>query len=359
MGSLTIYNKQHNGFSLIEMAIVLLITGILMGAGLSLLAVKQNAAQINLTQTHQEAIKQALINYLGQYKRLPCPATTVAAGGIEDRSGSPCKQYSGIIPYATLGLDRSAALDGWENFIDYVVSPTSSATPPYNAWLYTYGTTGSTTVTTNPILAFWPSNTAGSLNVIGNSTLSGIVAALISHGKNGYGAFNTKGGKNDSSAAGTDELQNINPILGTPANTVVKRDITDSTAGGGAFDDIVSILGANDLIGPLIANGTLQSSPQSAINQANNIVLGRIIATRGSCSPCSFTVPSTASFYSGGFSFPSSVAAWGVTYAASGMNFDYTDSGTSTVYTLTAGDGTSRAVSRSELNGILAQGVGF
>jgi len=358
MKILTIYIKQYNGFTLIEMAIVLLITGILMGAGLSLLAVKQNAAQINLTQTHQEAIKQALINYLGQYKRLPCPATTVAAGGIEDRSGSPCKQYSGIVPYATLGLDRSAALDGWENFIDYVVSPTSNATPPYNAWLYTYGTTGSTTVTTNPILAFWPSNTAGSLNVIGNSTLSGIVAALISHGKNGYGAFNTKGGKNDSSAAGTDEKQNINPISGSLANTVVKRDSTDSTAGGGAFDDLVMILGANDLTGPLIASGKLQSTAQAALNQANDMVIGYIIPTRNSCHPCTYTVPTTSTF-NAAITFPSSITQWGITYASSGMTFDYSDTGTGVVYTLTAGDGTIRAVTKSELNGIITNGIGF
>lgn len=352
MGLLTTYNKQHNGFSLIEMAIVLLISGILMGAGLSLLSIKQAAAQIKATQTNQEAIKQALINYLGKYQRLPCPATSIS--GAEDRSsGSPCKQYSGIVPYAELGLDRSVALDGWENFIDYVVSPTSNPAPPYNAWLYKYGAPGSNTVTTNSKLAFWPSNTAGSLNVTGNSTLSGIVVALISHGKNGYGAFNTKGGINNSSAAGTDEKQNINPITGTPANTVVKRDASD-TPTGNAFDDVVMTLSANDLIGPLIESGTLQSNYQAALIQANNIVLAYISGHWASTSYCAnykYVVPSPSLV-----SFPSDLTALGISYSNS-ISYIYLCS-SGTAYTLTAGDGTTKVVSAAELEGILIRGSG-
>jgi len=351
MGSLTIYNKQYNGFSLIEMAIVLLISGIMMGAGLSLLALKQNAAQVKATQTNQETIKQALINYLGTNNRLPCPATSI--GGTEDRSsGSPCKQYSGIVPYATLGLDRPVALDGWENFIDYAVSPTPNASsPPYNAWLYTYGTSSSNTVTTIPNRAFWPTNTAGSLNVTGNSTLSGIVVALISHGKNGYGAFNTKGGINDSSAAGTDEKQNIPPISG---NTVVKRDTTDSTAGGGAFDDVVMVLSANDLTGPLIANGTLQSNPQNALIQANNIVIGTILGGRNStgwCGNYKFAMPS-----SGSIVFPTPDISY-TNYLGSNI-YACSSPSNSPAYTLVAGDGTKKTVSIAELQGIIIQGAG-
>lgn len=364
MNILTPYSKRLAGFSLVEMAIVILIAGIMMGAGLSLLAVKQAAAQFDVTQKHQETIKQALINYLGKNKRLPCPVDPASpTTGIEGRSATatlpPCFKYSGVVPYAELGLDRAAALDGWENFIDYVVSP------PTTHWLYTYGAPASTTLA-DAASAFWPSNNAGSITAKVNGTDINIVASLISHGKNGLGAINIKGIKNLPLPTGTDELQNTNPISGALSNTVIKRDATDSTSGGGAFDDVVMMLSANDLTGPLIANGTLQSSAQQALNQANAIVLGKIIASKGNCTPCKFTIPNT-----GSITFPASVIEWNVVYVrgttspcpsspSSQCQIDSGDSSNDSAYTLTAGDGTPpRAVSFTELIGILGSAVGF
>ena len=124
METLIPQRKRLAGFSLVEMAIVILIAGIMMGAGLSLLSVKQEAAKWDATQKHQEAIKQALINYLGKNKRLPCPVDPAApTTGIEGRSPTAptlpiCISYFGVVPYATLELERSVALDGWENYID-------------------------------------------------------------------------------------------------------------------------------------------------------------------------------------------------------------------------------------------------
>lgn len=51
----TTHKKRLNGFSLVEMAIVIVIAGILTSAGLSLLAVKRSAAQLEATQKNQEA----------------------------------------------------------------------------------------------------------------------------------------------------------------------------------------------------------------------------------------------------------------------------------------------------------------
>lgn len=283
METLTLHRKRLAGFSLVEMAIVLLIVGIMMSSGLSLLTVKMNAANVEATQKRQEAIKQALINYLGQKKRLPCPGNINGAELTRSATPPTCQNYSGIVPYQELGLDRSVALDGWENFITYVVSPTPNptTTPPFNAWLYTYGTTASSQVTTDPSLAFWPSNSSGAINVTGTSAINGVVVALISYGKNGYGAINVKGGTNaPPPAPNTDEIKNASPLTVPAQPAVVKRDTTDSTAGGGPFDDIVMILSVNDLIWPLVANGTLQSSVQASLSQANDAVIGNIIASR-------------------------------------------------------------------------------
>ena len=373
MESLISHRQQLAGFSLVEMAIVILIAGIMMGAGLSLLAVKQAAAQFDVTQKHQEIIKQALINYLGKNKRLPCPGDVTGAELTRSATLPTCQSYSGIVPYKELGLERTVALDGWENFIAYVVSPTpsTSLTPPFNAWLYTYGTPASTQVTIDPSWAFWPSNLSGSLNVTGTSTLNGMVVALISYGKNGYGAVNVKGGTNDSSAAGTDEKQNAANSVATTG--VIKRDTSDSPAGN-AFDDVVMILSANDLTGPLIANGTLQSSAQAALSQANDIVIGNIVATKMPYSYCPDACPPTPIAYSFNYTippsppnplsptFPANVMAWGVIYSlGSAVTIDAINPAVSTqiAYTLTAGDGTTRTVLIGELRGILSRAAGF
>jgi len=461
--------KKLAGFSLVELAIVLLITTIILSAGLSLLSVTRAASQREATQKKQEAIKQALINYLGQNKRLPCPAvistTAPYTTGAESRtSGNPCTQYSGIVPYQELGLDQAAVLDGWENFITYVVSPpnvyiTQPVAPApllSTAWLYTYNTVTPSNVSpftmttiTNPVntnpspavtitatdSAFWPSSSTGGIIVaqtMGGTTTpvtpliadptkaTGAAVVLISYGKNGYGAFNIKGGINlPLPAANTDELQNATlPAVATQP-TVIKRDATDSptlrvggaTVNTGAFDDIVMPLSANDLTGPLIANGTLQPSAQAALNQANDAVIGNIIISRvcnptASCTQTTLTSPvctnyapgtsciaydtavppncisyapvctnwttgsSGCSQYTSACTYsipaniiltsPSNVAAWGVSYArATGLTNISASTPSGTAYTLTAGDGSSKLVSIQELQGILTRGAGF
>lgn len=416
MDTLITPRKRLAGFSLVELAIVLLISGILMSAGLSLLTVKRSAAQLDTTQKHQDAIKQALINYLGKYRRLPCPGDST---GGEIRSASatlpPCSSYSGIVPYQTLGLDRTAALDGWENFITYVVSQAGNsslpnATPPYTtAWVKTFSTSDSniyTTKTTAPYplpngcsyptycpsnnLAFWPSTSTGGIKVVPTTyqspppiadpaNASGAAVVLISYGKNGYGAYNIKGVQNSTSGVGADEQQNIYPVSNV-VPTTVKRDATDSTTGGGAFDDVVMILSANDLTGPLIANGTLQSSAQTALSQANDIVMGNIVASITSCtsSQCSgycsnynnYNNNGNCTAYSGHFFYtlPSNstinsllattttATTWGVNYSSSGGVINGTSIYSGTAYTLIADDGATKTVSFSELQGILARG---
>lgn len=390
MNTLTPHRKRLAGFSLVEMAIVILIAGIMMGAGLPLLAVKQEAAKWDVTKKNQEAIKQALINYLGKNRRLPCPGDSTGAELGRNAAPPPCPSYTGIVPYKELGLDRAAALDGWENFTTYVVSPNITLPVPLvpaplltTAWLYTYNSATASnsspyiyTQTTNPAnpgpiaavdLAFWPSTSTGGIKVTSDGTntiadpvnATGAAVVLISYGKNGYGANNVKGKNAPPPAANTYEVQNAASSVVTAG--VIKRDSTET------FDDIVMMLSASDLTGPLIANGTLPSNAQAALSQANDIVMGSIVASRAPYCPPTLTCP-VPDPYTGYFylvptsmtSTPPNVAAWGVTYtsgAATTINATLPAAGNA--YTLTAGDGATKAVSVGELRGILTRGAGF
>lgn len=388
METLIPQRKRLAGFSLVEMAIVILIAGIMMSAGLSLLSVKQAAAQFETTKKNQESIKQALINYLGKNLRLPCPGNSNGAEiRIATASLPPCSSYSGVVPYQTLGLDRAAALDGWENFITYVVSPSPIAAtlpatiPPApiwtTAWLYSYSTTPATppcsattcsntpTTGTIPVKpAFWPSTSTGGIKVTTDGTITiadpgnatGAAVVLISYGKNGYGALNVKGTNAQPPAANIYEVPNAASSVATAG--VIKRDSTET------FDDIVMILSANDLTGPLIANGTLQSGAQAALSQANDIVMGNIVASRLPCPGTAVLPVCTTSIYyytipaAGSITFSSS---WGVsqTLPAMTITIDGQYSSAPNAYTLTAGDGTTKTVLIGELRGILTRGAGF
>ena len=177
--------NQITGFTLVEMAVVVFIGAILLTAGLSLAKTRLEAAQIDVTQKHQETIKQALISYLIRNKRLPCPDIKDGTGaphtrdGREDRNVSGpfgCSTptvgstYVGGVPYVDLGLERSTALDGWENYLTYIISPN---------WQFSYASVAPTATTTNvppvvgvynAIAAYIPKVTMGAIGVYGAST---------------------------------------------------------------------------------------------------------------------------------------------------------------------------------------------
>lgn len=358
---------RTKGFSLVEMAIVIFIAGILLTAGLKLLTVRVNSAQIETTTTHQEAIKQSLISYLGKNRRLPCPGNI--ANGFAPPP--PCNPTFGIVPYADLGLDKAAVLDGWENYFTYVITPNPVTTllpaklPPYStAWTYSYHASINTSpLTTNPLIAFWPANSTGGIvvsdgfnNIANPAITTGAVIALISHGRNGYGALNVKQGLNDASLAGADEIQNTNPMIASGNLRVIKRDTTDSVSASGIFDDVVFTLNASELVTPLIQNATLTESASISLNRANDYILGAIVTSKDcvSAAPqCSYSIPVSNSI-------PLALFDNVVNYASFVTEINSsTPSNTINVYTITAGDGTALQMSAGQLRGVLARGSGF
>ena len=378
--------RRAVGFTLIEIAVVVLIGSMLLVAGLSMFKARLDAVQVEVTQKRQDAIKQALIAYLARNKRLPCPDND--NNGTENRLGtSPfaCSTYFGNVPYVDLGLERSAALDGWENHIRYIVSPN---------WRFTYSSTvtdsRSTTLvpnsTYNPDAAFVPKMSMGVIALHVDKTIvpvldpcnaaapsnNGPVVALVSHGKNGFLANNIRGNIN-AGTAGAEEIQNADPSPVTTAPTctwnvfrIVKRDATD------IFDDVVMTINESEFTAPLIASGSVLGSPDAALAKANDIILGKIAGNRAACPgtsnpPCAagnyyYALP--VAFNTFPDVFPSEVLTYGVTYAV-GSGVSSIDSAnptpsTNTAYTLSTSGGTlSRTMTVGELRSILLRVAGF
>jgi len=118
---------HHSGFSLIEMAVVMLIVGLLL-SGL-FVALGDSAANRNRISAAAELenFREALYGFAQTTGRLPCPAVVGSAGAEAPIGGGICTRAHGFIPAATLGLQGSVdsnglLLDPWGNPYRYSIS---------------------------------------------------------------------------------------------------------------------------------------------------------------------------------------------------------------------------------------------
>lgn len=289
---------RARGFSLVELSVVVLVIGIVLTMGIGAWTANLENQAHAATAQRQAAIKEALTGYLRRNRRLPCPDTDFTApDGVENRTtaGDPttaCSAAFGIVPYTTLGLARDAARDGWGNFFSYHVSNTNITAGGNHNWSANSDWTRS---------AWFRTGNTGVITVNDRSgaTVTAIatnaVAVIVSHGRNGFGAYTVGGTRNTLPSTGTDEDSNTN--AGT---TYYRREVTtDDAATGGPFDDQVLILTAGDLLEPLFREGSLRSPAALANDTLQKIKLAVIGHAMGFLSnygesDCTSTAPPKA-----------------------------------------------------------------
>lgn len=121
---------RARGFTLVELAVVLLILSVLAAVLLVPLSGREEIRRRHETERALVEIREALIGFAIIYKRLPCPTreTNPAAPGYGQEEAPPCTEASeGYLPWRTLGL---APFDAWG-------SPRTSASDPWTGyWRY-------------------------------------------------------------------------------------------------------------------------------------------------------------------------------------------------------------------------------
>jgi prepilin-type N-terminal cleavage/methylation domain-containing protein len=247
--------KRHAGFTLVELAIVLAIFGIVLSA--LLLPLQAQRTQIFQSQTEAtlENAKRALLGYAQAQGRLPCPATA-ASNGMEQPLGGTnaatplCTQQVGFLPAATLSVEpadaQGFAIDGWNNRIRYAVTQSNSggATTP------DYTTTGDMANVGISVLAPSPN-----LRVCGTSTAASCTAA-INLTNNAVAVIYSLGATGSQAIGGVDETENLNAV--TNIDTIyVSHDITAVGALNGEFDHLVTWISPYVLYNAMIQAGQL------------------------------------------------------------------------------------------------------
>jgi len=257
--------SRSKGFSLVELAVALAIIALLIAGALIPLSTQMDVRNVADTRRSMESIREAIIGFAQANGRLPCPANgTVAAGvagaGTEQVSGTVCTAAFGAVPWVTLGVPET---DGWNRRFSYWVSPVFSDAISLN----TFGSAPAPTPA--PTQSSFALCSLGTLTVNTRKesdhtvTAVGLVlpAVIISHGKNGFGAYTPGGGPRLAVPAGTDEAANATDAgttffsrIPTPA----AAGCNDAAAGTFCeFDDIVVMIPSNTLIARMVAAGRL------------------------------------------------------------------------------------------------------
>jgi prepilin-type N-terminal cleavage/methylation domain-containing protein len=240
--------KAQTGFSLIELALVLVIVTLALGGALVPLNAQIEQRRLSETAQILNEVNDALLGFAIRNGRLPCPATS-ASNGVEDPvgGGSCTNSYYGYVPAVSLGLGHldvnGFLLDAWGNRVRYAVTSTGN-------WAFTSagGMKGAGLGALTSTLAVCAS-AAGT-----TSTGCGTATPLTSADPNAPPAVIFSLGKNGAAApaANTDEAANQD-------NNAVFISHTPSPAGapGGAFDDVVIWLSPNILYGQMVNAGQL------------------------------------------------------------------------------------------------------
>jgi len=273
-------NGRRNtaGFTIIELAVTMVVIAILLGSILVPLNTQVESRKYDETQRVLERAREALLGYAAANGRFPCPASPTSNGAEHFALGQTAATgschptvtgssvYAGFLPAATLGVApvdaQGYALDAWAlspyNRIRYAVSRqtvngisrpfTSLSNSPPATPLYGMRNAGMANISGALLLHVCSSGTgvvAGSDCGTSVTLTTNAIVVIWSVGPNAA----TTGGLS------TDEAENPNPVGGSVDRVFVSKIRSGGTAG--EFDDSVNWISSATVFNRLIQAGQL------------------------------------------------------------------------------------------------------
>lgn len=257
---------RNSGFTLVEMAVVLMIIGLLLGGLVPTITSQMDMQRVGETRRQMSEINEALLGFAVVNGRLPCPAqATLATGaanaGIEAMAGDKCAcqtlsgstktiaaygsgiecqdtSVTGVLPWATLGI---AGTDAWNRRYTYRVTTLFADKIAAN----TTGCSATSSTSSFAICSIGAPDLlvdAASVNYVAEN----VPAVFVSHGKNGYGAHLNDGSQLPDTEGGNDEKENSDNDL-----SFISHEFSPT------YDDLTGWTAPGILINRLIAAGKL------------------------------------------------------------------------------------------------------
>lgn len=228
------------GFTLIELAIVLVLLTVLIGGLAVPLSAQIQARRIAETRRIMDDAREAVLGFAmisngspSTNRRLPCP--DIEGDGTEslNSAGTECAQASGFLPWVDLGV---ANQDAWGNRLRYAVDR-DLADP---------GKGFATAIT-----AAYPPLSVCQTHACATTVAGNLAFVLVSHGPNGWGARNI----NDTTLAAPsadDERENLD----SGDAIYVSRSATKADAAAGEFDDLLAWVSYPQLVARVCPTGS-------------------------------------------------------------------------------------------------------
>ncbi|MBU0689369.1 MAG: type II secretion system GspH family protein [Gammaproteobacteria bacterium] len=233
------------GFTLVEMSMVLAIVTLLLAGLVPTISGQIEQRRSAETKKQLEEIQQALIGFAIIKGRLPCPATTSSNGVESPSTGGTCSNFfDGYVPGATLGLnslnEQGLVLDAWDNPIRYVVTNWNSSKYTTADGMATVGLSS-----LNPTLLVCTTSTGITATDCATGEAltadTGVPVVIFSTGKNGA-----------SGGTGADEAENLDGDRFFVSHTPTASSVTN-----GEFDDLVVWISNQVLLNRMVTAGKL------------------------------------------------------------------------------------------------------
>jgi prepilin-type N-terminal cleavage/methylation domain-containing protein len=259
---------KQRGFTLTELAVVMVIVGLLVGGVVGSYSTMINVSKFKDAQTQLNTVSDALLGYASANGRLPCPAVDgvhygpVGTGnsyGAESvvggaSTGGQCTVAAssmpglGYVPAATLGLTpvdtQGFLIDAWNNRVLYAVSS--------NGANYDFTTQGNLRTALTDALASTPSPnlricSTTTLMTNAGSTTAACASAAVTLTNTAAAVIISTGPNGATGGSGADEAQNLHAPGLTSANwpfttkdrLYISHTQTPAGATNGEFDDMV------------------------------------------------------------------------------------------------------------------------
>lgn len=251
-------SSRRAGFSLVELAIVLVVAGVLATSLLTPLAAQNESRRIAETKRTLNEVRDALLGFAISFGRLPCPAKSSATGIEAGGGAAACSSggsgaAGGYVPAITLGLspsdDQGYLLDAWGGRLRYAVSSGPAGAPTAftdSNGMRNYWTGQSTPPPSTLQICSSAANIAraGAANAdcaAASALTQSAVAVVYSTGKN-----------SGATARGPDAAANRDGD-----RVFVSHEARSAAGDGGEFDDLLLWLPPTILYNRLVAAGRL------------------------------------------------------------------------------------------------------